>query len=276
LIPNPTGWRRHEVFPQPPKARLTFQIGILPGCSTACPILIVNARMGLHIKGVCWFMEKSSDPVTSLRSNVQSLSRREWVQRMLAGAGAGLAAPTLAGAQPAHNRLVSIAGTAAAPAEASADWTPEFLSDDQVQALTAMAERIVPGSTHAQVTRFLDMAVAAETAEIQQKFVTSINALEGQSLQMFSKSFQSLSPEQQDQVLTAASTAAPSDLRFAETTAGGDTGTPAPNIRDYFEYLKGWVSMGYYSSEIGMKELGWTGENFFPSFPGCEHPGGHS
>ena len=31
----------------------------------------------------------------------------------------------------------------------------------------------------------------------------------------------------------------------------------------------------YYSSEIGMRELGWTENRFFASFPGCTHPGGH-
>jgi hypothetical protein len=34
--------------------------------------------------------------------------------------------------------------------------------------------------------------------------------------------------------------------------------------------------MAYYSSEVGMKELGWTDENYFAGFPGCEHAGGHS
>jgi hypothetical protein len=50
----------------------------------------------------------------------------------------------------------------------------------------------------------------------------------------------------------------------------------APSLRDYFEHLKGWVGTAYYSSEPGMKELGWDGENFFESLPGCEHADGHA
>jgi hypothetical protein len=46
-------------------------------------------------------------------------------------------------------------------------------------------------------------------------------------------------------------------------------------IRDHFENLKGWISGAFYTSEIGMRELGWTGEMFFQSLPGCEHQGGH-
>ena len=50
----------------------------------------------------------------------------------------------------------------------------------------------------------------------------------------------------------------------------------APSLRDKFEQLKARDSTAYYSSEVGMKELGWNGENFFESFPGCDHAAGHS
>jgi hypothetical protein len=36
------------------------------------------------------------------------------------------------------------------------------------------------------------------------------------------------------------------------------------------------VSGAYYSSEIGMQELGWTGQMFFDKLPGCDHPDGHA
>ncbi len=41
------------------------------------------------------------------------------------------------------------------------------------------------------------------------------------------------------------------------------------------EHLKGWIVGAYYSSEIGMRELGWIGNGFFPAFPGCDHAAGH-
>jgi hypothetical protein len=46
-------------------------------------------------------------------------------------------------------------------------------------------------------------------------------------------------------------------------------------IRTHFENLKEWIVGGYYSSEIGMRELGWTGNVVHPAFPGCTHPDGH-
>jgi hypothetical protein len=50
---------------------------------------------------------------------------------------------------------------------------------------------------------------------------------------------------------------------------------PAPALRDPVNHLKTWIAGAHYSSEAGMKELGWTGVMFFPSFPGCTHPDGH-
>ena len=39
--------------------------------------------------------------------------------------------------------------------------------------------------------------------------------------------------------------------------------------------LKSWVAGAHYSSEPGMKELGFTGSVFFQTFPACTHPEGH-
>ena len=49
-----------------------------------------------------------------------------------------------------------------------------------------------------------------------------------------------------------------------------------PTLRDRFELLKERVASAYYSSEKGMKELGWTGQMVHADFPGCTHPDGHA
>ena len=70
-----------------------------------------------------------------------------------------------------------------------------------------------------------------------------------------------LTPAEQDELLTDAST----------TKAGAADAT----IRNYFDDLRGWITGAYYSSEIGMRELGWKGQATFDALPGCEHPAGH-
>lgn len=213
------------------------------------------------------------DEKTPLPASGRRLTRREWVQRMLAGAGAGIATPALVEA------LLAAPLPTGARGEAPGEWKPAFFDDSQYQYLTALAERIVPGSTGAGVNRFLDTALNATSEESQQQFVAALNALEGEALRQFTQSFKNLSAGQQDAVLTAAATAQPSSpiLRVSEAEANRPGALPpAPSLRDYFEYLKGWISMAYYSSEVGMKELGWTGDYYFESFPGCEDAPGHS
>jgi hypothetical protein len=205
------------------------------------------------------------------------LTRRAWVQRMLAGVGAGIAAPTIGGARPIIANPT--AGSTAAQSEAATPWKPAFFDDHQNQTVVVLAEKIVPGSTSVQANRFLDLALDAETQEVQQKFVSSLSAIEGETLRRFAKSFIDASGSQQDEVLTAASTG--ESLRPVQTegeaSENGSAGrSQVPSLRDYFDYLKDWISMAYYSSEVGMKELGWTGENYFDSFPGCQHSADHS
>ena len=212
------------------------------------------------------------DEKISLPASRPSLTRREWVQRMLVGAGAGAAAPAVA---EANWGLAADAQTAART-QPAADWKPEFLDDPQNQALVALAEAIVPGSTGAQVNRFIDTALIALPRENQQSFVAALNAIEGEALRQFMKSFKDLSGEEGVQVLATASTGESANPIINAIVQSQSGVRPLPSsLRDYFEHLKTWVSMAYYSSEVGMKELGWNGESFYESYPGCEHPDGH-
>ncbi len=218
-------------------------------------------------------MKKIEAPAEKMRR--LGLTRREWVQRMLAGAG--LAGPVLGGADAIIASPAS--DSTAAQSQAATAWKPAFFDDHQNQTIAALAEGIVPGSTAVQANRFLDLALDAETTDIQQKFVSSLNAMEGESLRRFAKSFIDISTGQQDEILTAASTGQSFRPILNEDEPienGSQVGPPVHNLRDYFDYLKNWISMAYYSTEAGMKELGWTGENYFESLPVCQHSDDHS
>lgn len=210
-------------------------------------------------------MEKTADmsDSQSTPSNVRQLTRREWVQRMMAGAGAGIAAPALAVA-----KWGAIGDQFKASTQADSDWKPAFFDETQDQTLILLCERILPGSSTVQVNRFLDLAMAACTQENQRKFVAAMNAIEGESLRQFAGPFKSLVPAQQDSVLRAASTGKPSVPNPPSAVAQ----SLSPTLRDHFDFLKDWISSAYYSTEIGMKELGWTENRFFESFPGEEIP----
>lgn len=151
----------------------------------------------------------------------------------------------------------------------AAEYTPEFLDGHQLATLRILAERIVPGSTEAKSAEFIDQLLAVSPADEQQKFLQALGAFEALALNRTRAPWTLLREAQQMELLTFASAEKPG---ASAEKAGAESRV---TIRDQFEHLKGWIVGAYYSSERGMRELGWTGNVIFPEFPGCEHPGGH-
>jgi hypothetical protein len=198
------------------------------------------------------------------------LTRREMVRRLVTGAAAGAAWPLVAASHPIHELLTNEAVLDEAENLGAADWKPLFLDAQQNESLIAIAESIVPGSTKAQVNRFIDLLLSVDADKHKKEFVAALAAFEGGARKQFAVNFSSLDDGQKSQLLTDASAAPAKENRDA--TGAGEK---RAGLHEHFLNLKAWISGAYYSSEMGMKELGWTGDYVFPSFPGCEHPEGH-
>ncbi len=188
------------------------------------------------------------------------INRREMVQRLMLAGGAGFALPNVAEGHPLAGRHAN--QQADEETAAKAPWTPEFLDPHQNETMAVLAERIIPGSGDAQVNRFIDLLLSVDTQDAQTKFLASLSAFEAESLRRFSLPFVELTEAQQNSILTSASAAKRGDP--AQGLAQQIT------MRDHFENIKEWVAGAYYSSEVGMKEMGWTGQVYFTSFPGCQ------
>jgi Gluconate 2-dehydrogenase subunit 3 len=182
------------------------------------------------------------------------LTRRQLVERLLAAAAAGAVWPAIAAAHPIHQHLMNgeLLDRADSLSEA-ADWTPLFLSTEQNAALLPLAESLLPGSTSAEVNRFIDLLLGVESPENQRKFSASLAALEKTANDRFTRGLATLAHTEYEILLT--------------TVSGPD----APQ-REHFDHLKEWITGAYYSSETGMRELGWTGNFAFPGYPQCETP----
>ena len=203
-------------------------------------------------------------------------SRRDVLQGLLAGVGASSALPAMAAPHPMQAHAKDHAKLAEANARAKANpGSPEFLDAHQLATLISLAEAIVPGSTAAEVAPFIDRLLAVDTQDNQRQFLNALGGIEGESIARYAHPWRSLTGDQQVALLTLASTAAPSPKDATGTAAGSSAPAALLTLRDRFDHLKGWIVGTYYSSEIGMRELGWTGNTFFASFPGCEHPDGH-
>ena len=186
------------------------------------------------------------------------ISRRELAQVLLASAAAGILSPLSSPAHPLHRYLSNSSLLDFADAHLSAETSkPLFLSAEQFAALDVVSEAIVPGSRKAQAASFIDLLLSADTHEVQHTFLASLSAIEASSNGTYHTKIVSLSREQLRDLLTTLS-------------------EPDSADHKHFNDLKAWISGAYYSSEIGMRELGWRPDRVFSTFPGCSHPDGHA
>jgi len=201
-------------------------------------------------------------------------SRRRILQALAGGAGAGLAIPGLAGAEESHRHVAAQARLESAAEKAAAGGeTPSFLAPAQKEALDSLAEAVVPGSAKASVAAFLDRILAVDSADAQRAFLAALGAVEHEAITRFGRGWNGLDAAQRDAVLTALATgpsAAPT--RYGVRAVAE---TFAPTARDRFDHLKTRIALAYFTSEEGLRELGYTGEPIHEAFAGCTHPEGH-
>ena len=205
--------------------------------------------------------------------------RRQVLQVLAGSVGAGLAAPGLATGEASHAH--GSAGSAATQTTGAATAPlPTLLDENELAMLKSLAETIVPGSGEAGVAAFVDQLVAVDTRERQRDFLAALGAIQSEALSRYGKSWMSLDAGQQTELLTAASTGPrsrePRYWKPGEPVLVPEGPRLPPTLRDRFELLKERIASAYYSSEKGMKELGWTGQMVHPAYPGCTHPDGHA
>jgi hypothetical protein len=198
--------------------------------------------------------------------------RRRVIQHLAMTGGGVLVFPLVASAHPIQHHLRDESIVARADAKAvAADYVAEFLEPHLFDTLQMLAERIVPGSIKASSAQFIDQLLIVATPDEQRAFLQALGAFEQLARARAQAPWVRLTDAQQHDLLTLAST----EKSGAPTGARAGSRAARVTIRDHFENLKGWVVGAYYSSEPGMRELGWTGAVFFPTFPGCDHADGH-
>ena len=193
--------------------------------------------------------------------------------------GAALAGAQLAEAHPIHRHLAHPEHLLDAAEKVAGDWSPAVLNAYQNETLIILSTRILPGSTEAQVNRLIDLLLTVETAENRQNFVAAMAALDAESQKRFHRPAKLVSAAQLDELLTLCSTmkpAKPATDRDSPSIEDDRAPVLGATLRDHFENLKGWIVGAYYSSEKGMRELGWTEETYYDTLPECSHSEGHS
>ena len=168
------------------------------------------------------------------------VDRRTVLQSLATGVGATMLASTASAAHDHHAAIA--ASTADVAAAGGADSGLLFLDRHAFDTLALLSEQIVPGSRAAKVPEFLDRLLAVESTDTQKIAMRALGAFEDEAREAHGVPWKSLTPEQANALLTRISTQ-PDDDR----------------ARQAFDRIKGAVAETYYSTEPGMKELGWDG-----------------
>ncbi len=147
------------------------------------------------------------------------------------------------------------------------DWKPVFLDAHQNETIIALSDLIIPatdtpGAKEALVNRFIDAILAVESPQVQRDFLNGLAFLDGESLDRYKTAFVHASREQQLELVSYL--AYPQSL---STWSGAVQGEQTAHR--HFTTLKDWISRAYYSSEIGERELGSTGEFPHGDYAGC-------
>jgi hypothetical protein len=136
---------------------------------------------------------------------------------------------------------------------------PTFFQPEEFRAVEALSERIIPrsdtpGAKDAGVALLIDKAIVADPI-LGGTFRAGLADLNALARQSYGGEFVLLSDEQQIALLTPLSL---------------ETESPLGKL---FGLAKDMTVEAYYKTEAGLKtELGWHGNTYLSSFPGCDHP----
>ncbi|MEW5974514.1 MAG: gluconate 2-dehydrogenase subunit 3 family protein [Acidobacteriota bacterium] len=139
---------------------------------------------------------------------------------------------------------------------------PKFFNKRQYATVAELASLIIPsdetpGAREAKVEEYIDLAVGDSTFEVQKVCLDGLVWLDNLSRKRHGKRFVHLRQAQQIAILTEISRE--SDTR--DTLAAR-----------FFKTIKDLTIDGFYTSRIGLEELGYIGNTALDEFPGCTHP----
>ena len=169
------------------------------------------------------------------------------------------------------------------PGAGSDAYKPLFFSPQHYRMVEHLAEMIIPeddspGAKKAGVAEFIDFMVAnrvpvstsrdirstedaiAAGNEEQNRFLAGLDWMNARTHSEFGREFMDCTPEQQNSLMEELAYKA----KFKPTTESG---------RAFFQMMRDYTVVGYYTTEIGLKSIGYPGLRVvWPKMPGCAHP----
>ena len=187
-----------------------------------------------------------------------AISRRDVLKTLAAGAAATsvLRVIPLHAAEAAHRMI-------ATEKAATKAYTPKYFAARQYKTLQTLCQAIIPpdadtgGAIEAGAPEFIDL-LTSENQQYQLMLGGGLMWLDEICSDRYGKVFVDCSAEQQKEIL---------DKIAYRQNALMDTSLNQGVA--FFSFLRNMTADGFFTSEIGIKYLGYIGSAFLKEFPGC-------
>ena len=190
----------------------------------------------------------------------KSISRRDILKTLTMGAMAGPVLRVIPAQAAEYAHRIVAAEKAATPAGA---YAPKFFPPQQYKTLQALCQAVIPadsdsgGAMEAGAPEFIDL-LTSENPKYQLMLGGGLMWLDGACTDRYDKAYLECSPQQQKEIL--------------DLIAYSKNGEKDPGLSqgvEFFAFLREMTVDGFVTSEIGVKYLGYVGNTYLLSFPGC-------
>lgn len=184
-----------------------------------------------------------------------ALGRRDWLKVMTAVPAAALV-PLV----PSAARAETV--TPEAQASAAGAYAPKALSAHEYKTVTILSDIIIPAddrsgsATQAKTPEFIDDWLGFRGGDTLAAIRGGLTWLDMECNRAFSHDFIDCSGDQQTQMLDR--------IAYPKTAAPDDAAGVA-----FFNHLRGLVVSGFFSSEMGVKDLPYLGNQMVAEWKGC-------
>jgi gluconate 2-dehydrogenase gamma chain len=192
--------------------------------------------------------------------NTQGVSRRDILKTLALGAVGGSVLQIIPAEAAAFAHQTVRKEKAGSPA---GKYVPKYFSAHQYETLTSLCDTIIPkdersgGAVEAGAPEFIDL-LTSENPEFQLDLGGGLSWLDNTCIDRYGKPYLECAPEQRKEIV---------DLIAYRKNAKQD-----PSLRQgvvFFAFLRNFTCDGFYTSKIGIADLGYIGNTSQHEFPGC-------
>ena len=193
---------------------------------------------------------------------MSSITRRDILKTL----GVGVVAGSVMKVIPAQAAEYAHRMVQAEKAANRGSYQPKFFNAHQFETLKTLCQTIIPpddrsaGAIEAGAPEFIDL-LTSENTDYQLTLGGGVMWLDSACSDRYAKSYLDCSPAQKNEILNL--------IAFREN------GRKDPRLSqgvNFFSLLRKMTADGFYTSQIGIKDLQYIGNRFRRDFPGCPPP----